>query len=203
MKPTQKDSKPANQVEQPKQNKKVQGWANTNVNNVTKVGLQPSALIFLTVAAIAVPVLLTVAVALLATNFNLSLDFLKGNIGSSIFAIISELLYLIIIVWCFKRNLLTWSRLGWNKLKPSRAFIYIVAGIGWYFLLTFTFSILVKIIFPDFNSSQQQDIGIQNLQGTGQQILVFISLAIVPPIVEEVLFRGFLFRGLRKKWPFW
>lgn len=194
----------AEQVKKDKQtSKKVRLWANTNVKNVAKADLQPRALIFLTVAAIAIPFFLTIALALAAKSFNVSLDFLKGNLGSSIFAIVSELLYLVIIVWCYKQKLVNWGRLGWKKVKPTKAIIYVVAGIGWYFLLTFTFSILVKVIFPDFNSNQQQDIGIQNLQGLGQQILAFVSLAIVPPIVEETLFRGFLFKGLRKKWPFW
>ena len=33
-------------------------------------------------------------------------------------------------------------------------------------------------------------------------ILVFIALVLLPPLVEEAVFRGFLFTGLRKKLPF-
>src|SRR5690606_7282850 len=36
-----------------------------------------------------------------------------------------------------------------------------------------------------------------------QLILVFISLVLLPPFVEEVLARGFLYTGLKTKWPVW
>ena len=165
--------------------------------------LTPSSLIFLTVAAILIPFAATVGLAFVLKSMNVSLDFVKTNIGSSVLAIISELLYLLIIFWCFRAKLVTWQRLGWRKLRFTRVAVYVVAGVGWYFLLTMGFAIAVKVIFPDFNSGQQQDIGIQNLQGSLQQIVAFVSLAIVPPLVEETLFRGFLFKGLRLKWPFW
>jgi len=51
------------------------------------------------------------------------------------------------------------------------------------------------------NVNQTQNIGFNSVHGTYQLILTFISLVILPPIAEEVLFRGYLFEGLKKTMP--
>ena len=69
--------------------------------------LRPSTLIFLTVAAILIPFAATIGLAFGLRSLGISLDFLQSNIGSSLLAIISEFLYLLIIVWCFRNKLVT------------------------------------------------------------------------------------------------
>ena len=50
-----------------------------------------------------------------------------------------------------------------------------------------------------FNMNQKQDLGFSTAT-TGLPLgLIFISLVILPPLVEEALFRGFLYGGLRGK----
>jgi len=51
------------------------------------------------------------------------------------------------------------------------------------------------------NINQSQNIGFNSVHGTYQLILTFISLVILPPIAEEILFRGYLFEGLKKTMP--
>jgi membrane protease YdiL (CAAX protease family) len=55
-------------------------------------------------------------------------------------------------------------------------------------------------LIPGFNLEQTQEIGYQTVNGW-QLGLAFIGLVILPPLAEEMLFRGFLYRGLAKKWP--
>ncbi len=80
---------------------------------------------------------------------------------------------------------------------------YALSGFAVYFVLFVVISVAVKALFPDVNFNQKQQIGFETAREFSQLSLVFLSLVIVPPIVEEILFRGFLYTGMRKKWPLW
>jgi membrane protease YdiL (CAAX protease family) len=52
--------------------------------------------------------------------------------------------------------------------------------------------------------NQAQDIGFKNVHGTLPLVLTFFSLAILPPLAEEILVRGLLYTSLKKAMPlFW
>jgi membrane protease YdiL (CAAX protease family) len=53
-------------------------------------------------------------------------------------------------------------------------------------------------LVPALNVDQAQELGFNPI-GTGELILTFISLVILPPIVEETLMRGFLYTSLKKR----
>lgn len=67
-----------------------------------------------------------------------------------------------------------------------------------YFLSVIVFFLVIQIFFPQANLDQAQEIGYEGTQGL-QLVVVFIGLVIIPPIVEEILFRGFLYGGLMKR----
>lgn len=81
----------------------------------------------------------------------------------------------------------TWTDLG---LAPIGFIVYLIGAA----LLTALFS-----IFPWFVIDQAQDVGFSNLFSTPDRIVAFISLAIIAPIAEEILFRGWLYGKLRAK----
>ena len=58
-----------------------------------------------------------------------------------------------------------------------------------------------RLIFPDVNLDQRQEIGFTGVQGI-ELALVFISLVVIPPIVEELVFRGFLFKAYGRRFGF-
>jgi membrane protease YdiL (CAAX protease family) len=60
---------------------------------------------------------------------------------------------------------------------------------------------VVQHIYPGLNISQGQNIGFTSVHGNFPLALTFISLVILPPFAEELLFRGFLFEGLKKAMP--
>jgi membrane protease YdiL (CAAX protease family) len=77
---------------------------------------------------------------------------------------------------------------------------FAVLGLIVYFAIyAFAINILSSSIHS-FNVNQQQQIGFNQAHGP-QLILVFISLVILPPIVEEILVRGFLYTSLKKYMP--
>ena len=79
-----------------------------------------------------------------------------------------------------------------------KSFVYAVpAFFGYLGLLMVGFG-FVSILFPGINFDQKQQIGFESSHGVAL-FLVFISLVILPAIVEEILVRGFLYTGLRQK----
>jgi uncharacterized protein len=68
---------------------------------------------------------------------------------------------------------------------------------GQYVLTNFLVIIAIGRFIPAINLNQQQQILYDHVTGP-ELLLVFLSLVVITPIVEEILFRGFLFRGLRK-----
>ncbi len=72
-----------------------------------------------------------------------------------------------------------------------------------YLFLSLALTKVISELFPSFNGEQVQDIGFSTSINGIELIAVFVSLIVITPIVEELIFRGILFRGLRKDLPFW
>ncbi|GAC1392652.1 MAG: hypothetical protein NVSMB46_09130 [Candidatus Saccharimonadales bacterium] len=93
----------------------------------------------------------------------------------------------------------SFQAIGWNRGARLKDFGYILIGFGIYFsLLTFLIFPLIQHLVPAINLSQKQELGFSAHQHGLATVLIFISLVILPPIVEETLVRGFLYTGLRK-----
>lgn len=109
--------------------------------------------------------------------------------------------------------LLLWGFVKWRRYKEVRKtiglirpkakdFYYVLSGAAVYFVLyIFVVNIAVTITHLDIN--QQQDVGFQAVTTHSDLLLTFFSLVVLPPLVEEVVFRGFLFGGIRRRFPFW
>lgn len=94
------------------------------------------------------------------------------------------------------------KRLGISK-KPSLLDLLLsVPGYGVYFVLTIALSILIHSVWSGFDAEQVQEVGFDNLHVVGEYLLAFIALVIIPPIAEEMLFRGYVYSRLREKTGF-
>jgi len=104
------------------------------------------------------------------------------------------------IVWLFVRH---WS---WQKIRQGmglgklrwRDGGYALFGIILY-LAAYTLTLNITSAFFHIDVNQEQSIGFSGAAGFVSLALTAISLVILPPLVEEVVFRGFLYGGLRKK----
>lgn len=99
---------------------------------------------------------------------------------------------------------LRWRRANFKALGLARSpqwrdAAFTAAGFFVYFgLLILTTIIASQLLGMDTN--KEQEIGFDNAKETGTGLTwVFLSLVVIPPIVEELVFRGFLFGGLRTK----
>lgn len=156
---------------------------------------------YLSSQVIASFIILTLPLVLGWTSNDIQL-WLKTATGQFLFILLIESTVLLIIwgLLRFKKANFTDIGLAWPKLKDVG---FAVAGFGVYFLLYLIITIIVKAIFPDVNFSQNQKIGFESAQQSWELVLVFISLVILPPIVEEILARGFLYTGLKTKLSLW
>lgn len=87
------------------------------------------------------------------------------------------------------------KKLGFKKLK-AKIFGYVpLAYLVYVFALALAVG-LVSSVVPEFNPDQVQDVGFDDAVGW-QLGLAFIGLVVIAPIAEEMLFRGFLYKGLK------
>ena len=53
-------------------------------------------------------------------------------------------------------------------------------------------------VFTNVNIDQAQELGVATVDDNQGKLAIFVMLVIIPPIIEELLFRGYLFNALRK-----
>lgn len=90
------------------------------------------------------------------------------------------------------------SSLGFRRFAP-KDFLWIIICLVVYLIVAAIVMVLAGLI-PQFNPDQAQNLGLESAKGF-QIVLAFTSLVIITPIAEEMLFRGFLYRGLSSRWP--
>ena len=88
--------------------------------------------------------------------------------------------------------------LGLKPLQLAKIWRIPVA-YGLYFIVLLISMGLASFLIPSFNADQAQDVGFANPAGW-QLLLAFIGLVIIPPIAEELFFRGFIYQGMRDNW---
>lgn len=77
-----------------------------------------------------------------------------------------------------------------------------VLGYIPYIFLTVAFTFVVQQLWAGFNIDQAQEVGFKNLANSLELMMAFFALVIIPPIAEEMLFRGYLFSHIRKSVSF-
>jgi membrane protease YdiL (CAAX protease family) len=132
-------------------------------------------------------------------------DQLQDWLDSSVFAQFVVVLLIeavtLWLVWLFlKARKVRLQTIGLVRPKMRDAG-YALVGYGLYFVLFILISVFVKFFVPGLDLEQEQQIGFSK-ETTGVGLaFIFASLVILPPITEEILTRGFLYTGLRKKLP--
>ncbi len=90
-----------------------------------------------------------------------------------------------------KKFLLLSKRPTWSQVGE------VVLTYGLYFLVLVVVTVTLGI-FTGVNVDQVQELGITKPDTIDGKLIIFFMLAVVPPIYEEILFRGFLFNALKK-----
>lgn len=94
-------------------------------------------------------------------------------------------------------------RLPLSAFKLSRLaredYKELAKSFGLYILLSFGLLVAAQLFYSGFDPTQEQELGLEPTQSLAQLGLMFVVLAVLTPLSEELLFRGFMFPGLRTK----
>ncbi len=110
----------------------------------------------------------------------------------------------ILVPWkLFPKNSTTKEELGVTRwpnwldivLTPAAAIVYLI-------IAAIVMAIFAALI-PSIDLDQAQDVGFDNLSFGYEYVLAFVTLIVLAPIAEELLFRGYLYGKLRKYVPLW
>lgn len=92
--------------------------------------------------------------------------------------------------------------LGLDRAPTLAGLVWALSAFAIYFWVTIVVGILMSFV-PGFDAEQAQDVGFEDVTTTAEYLMAFIGLVVLPPIFEEVLFRGYLFGRLRRHVGFW
>ena len=81
----------------------------------------------------------------------------------------------------------TWTDIG---LAPVGYIVYLILAAG----LVALFS-----LFPWFNAGEVQEVGFSYYVTGGDRLVAFLTLVVVAPIAEEIIFRGWLYGRMREE----
>jgi membrane protease YdiL (CAAX protease family) len=126
--------------------------------------------------------------------------WINGSVGGQFLYIAAIELFTIGLVWlALRRRRFSFRGLGLTKPHLGDV-VRVLSGYGVYFIAFLILTALVRLAIPTLDLKQPQQIGFEQAHGLSL-VLVFIGLVVLPPLTEEILFRGFLYQGLRSKLP--
>ena len=138
----------------------------------------------------------------------LGVDFAGVNpaILSTVIAAASYVVALIIVIgapWLWLRRRTTLRELGLQRLLSWRDFLLAPFAIVVYLTLSISLVWLATTFLPWIDFEQEQNVGFDQLASRYEYILAFITLVVIAPVAEEVLFRGYLYGKIRRILPTW
>lgn len=125
-------------------------------------------------------------------------DWLGSIPANFVYVVLAETLAVVAVLRILKWAHVPLKRIG--LVKPRIIDIaYALASYAAYFAVYVVVIILAGVFLKDLNIDQKQQLGFDDPAGNGQLLMAFFSLVVLPPIAEEIMFRGFLYSGLRAK----
>lgn len=138
----------------------------------------------------------------------LGVSFAEWGIAviSAVFSAIVYLLSLLIVLgvpWLLKRRVTTRKELGLQRLPSWLDIGLAPAGFVVYLVGSVILLAVMTTLLPSIDADQVQQNGFENIGQRYEYVLAFVTLVFIAPLVEEVLFRGYLYGKIRTKVPIW
>jgi len=132
-------------------------------------------------------------------NHAIAVSWLNNSVVAQFwYVLFAEVLTFGAIWWFIQRKKSSLRSIGWTRFRAWYP-VATLAGFAVYFI---GYAVLLGIIthlIPSLNITQKQQLGFQDASGSTDLTLAFLSLVVLPPLVEETVFRGFVFTGIRNK----
>jgi membrane protease YdiL (CAAX protease family) len=154
---------------------------------------------------IGLPVLIILGARILAPYVPFVNSFLEGLINGTVSAdfvnaVIDAVAGLALVAYYLRKYKIGWSAVGWRKFNPWKALLVLV-GVFAIFLVGVTVLLaLVAALIPSFNANQPQTNDFTGSVIQNHRLIAILALVVIPPIIEETLFRGFIFPAFAKRW---
>lgn len=98
------------------------------------------------------------------------------------------------VIWLILRKYkVGWDSIGLRKFNVLKSSALIIAMFVAFVALAYVALIITKILLPGFDPNQAQVNEFTSAVTGNARIISFFALVVIPPIVEEMLFRGFMF----------
>lgn len=126
-------------------------------------------------------------------------EMLKNNTVARLGLIFSIEVMTVALVWMilarFRHRPEEYLKL---KILPSLSFIrHILVAFLLYFLTSRILIVISDLLIPGFDASQEQKLGFTTPGGI-ELVPIFLALVVLPPLAEEIFFRGFLYQTLKR-----
>jgi membrane protease YdiL (CAAX protease family) len=128
-----------------------------------------------------------------------------SNLSNNVMIFVSNAL-----IWVIMIVLLLVPLKKWNIVERFKQEFGIERLLSWgdigialfafipYLILAGILTTLATMFLPGYDASQTQDIGFSELASRFELALAFFALVIAAPVIEEIIFRGFLYARLNK-----
>ena len=163
-------------------------------------------LIFWVIAGFVLASLIVAVVSDLLVAFGLPMSEINESVLNTAAAGLVYLLSALIVIGGpqLVRGFRTTRReLGMSRLPSWRDVLLAPAAFVVYFIATSIVTMIVAALVPGFNLNETQDVGFTNLTLEYEYILAFLTLVVLAPVAEELLFRGYLYGKLRSWISIW
>jgi membrane protease YdiL (CAAX protease family) len=150
--------------------------------------------------------LLLVALLSLLQRVGVPLQSVNGSVFQFIVAALVYVLSIVLVIglpWWIQKRSTTKQDIGLTRLPSLMDLGMVPVGFVVYLLASMVLAYFAALLIPNFNAAQAQQTGFTNLAYYYEYLLAFVTLIVVAPIAEEILFRGYLYGKLRKAMPTW
>lgn len=137
---------------------------------------------------------------------NISFESMDQTVFNTLMIALIYLLTLFLVIyvpWQIKKYRTTKSDIGLTRLPSWVDILLTPAGLVVYLICSSLLIYAASKVFPWFDMDQAQDVGFDQISQRYEYILAFVSLVIIAPIAEEIIFRGYLYGKLKKFVPIW
>lgn len=128
---------------------------------------------------------------------------MTSTLGTTVFSAVCYVVICFIVIFVPAKLYKKWKtnrdQLGLNGL-PTWTDIGLapIAYVAMFVLASIVTAIFS--CFPWFNANEAQNVGYDTYLVGGDRIIAFISLVVIAPIAEEIVFRGWLYGKLRRRY---
>lgn len=128
----------------------------------------------------------------------------SGNnlVATLVFNVLGALIGIGLLVWKLRRYQEGWNSLGWRKVNIWRALLAVGILLVAFIAAASLAISLADWLIPGFDANQAQTTEFASANTQTQKTLAFIALVLIPPVLEETIFRGFMLAAFAKSFGY-